>query len=238
MEDLEIILEKSSKAGTKYDSKIQTVRNFMHEDYSVAKLKEHAPELGILGLVYELLSWDKKYERAIMASGSEWIKAIVVKDFETMVALAEHVREQKLPKVKIIPLDALSTVGKAVSKTGTNQMLSDYIQCSEEHRHLAEFLFGNIAVVNSQEDAFKASNSGYNVVTMGGDFVKPNSSSVVIDINSRISKIAGIISMSMSVQGLLESVSVLKKHTSSRKSAIQKAAESLVERASRGIILR
>ena len=64
-----------------------------------------------------------------MASGSEWIKAIVVKDFETMVALAEHVREQKLPKVKIIPLDALSTVGKAVSKTGTNQMLSDYIQC-------------------------------------------------------------------------------------------------------------
>ena len=207
MEDLEIILEKSSKAGTKYDSKIQTVRNFMHEDYSVAKLKEHAPELGILGLVYELLSWDKKYERAIMASGSEWIKAIVVKDFETMVALAEHVREQKLPKVKIIPLDALSTVGKAVSKTGTNQMLSDYIQCSEEHRHLAEFLFGNIAVVNSQEDAFKASNSGYNVVTMGGDFVKPNSSSVVIDINSRISKIAGIISMSMSVQGLLESVS-------------------------------
>ena len=80
-------------------------------------------ELGILGLVYELLSWDKKYERAIMASGSEWIKAIVVKDFETMVALAEHVREQKLPKVKIIPLDALSTVGKAVSKTGTNQIL-------------------------------------------------------------------------------------------------------------------
>ena len=52
LEDLEIILEKSSKAGTKYDSKIQTVRNFMHEDYSVAKLKEHAPELGILGLVY------------------------------------------------------------------------------------------------------------------------------------------------------------------------------------------
>ena len=28
LEDLEIILEKSSKAGTKYDSKIQTVRNF------------------------------------------------------------------------------------------------------------------------------------------------------------------------------------------------------------------
>ena len=70
LEDLEFILEKSSKAGTKYDSKIQTVRNFMHEDYSVAKLKESAPQLGILGLVYELLSWDKKYERAIMASGS------------------------------------------------------------------------------------------------------------------------------------------------------------------------
>ena len=149
LEDLEIILEKSSKAGTKYDSKIQTVRNFMHEDYSVAKLKEHAPELGILGLVYELLSWDKKYERAIMASGSEWIKAIVVKDFETMVALAEHVREQKLPKVKIIPLDALSTVGKAVSKTGTNQMLSDIAKAAF---CIADFL-EDVCFFNTETDS-------------------------------------------------------------------------------------
>ena len=41
------------------------------------KAKRESPQLGILGLVYELLS----YERAIMASGSEWIKAIVVRDF-------------------------------------------------------------------------------------------------------------------------------------------------------------
>ncbi len=230
LEDLEIILEKSTKAGAKYDSKIQTVRNFMHEDYSVAKLKEHATRLGILGLVYELLSWDKEYERAIMASGSEWIKAIVVKDFETLVALAEHVRAQKLPKVKIIPLDALTTIGNANSEGGPHRMLSSHIRCSNDHRYLAEFLFGSIAVVKSNKEAFEASNSGYKVVTMDGNFVQPHSSGVVIDINSRISKIARIISMSMSVQGLLESVSVLKKHTISKKSAIQKASLRISER--------
>ena len=31
----------------------------MHEDYTVAKLKEDAEKLGIDGLVYEMISWDK-----------------------------------------------------------------------------------------------------------------------------------------------------------------------------------
>ena len=40
MDELGLILEKSSKAATQYESKIKTVKGFMHEDYTVAKLKE------------------------------------------------------------------------------------------------------------------------------------------------------------------------------------------------------
>ena len=76
----------------------------MHEDYSVAKLKEDADKLGIEGLVYEMISWDKKYERSILAVSSDWIKAIVVKDFATLLGIAEFARSKKLPKLKIIPL--------------------------------------------------------------------------------------------------------------------------------------
>jgi chromosome segregation protein len=85
MEELGLILEKSSTAANQYESKIKTVKGFMHEDYTVAKLKEDSEKLGIMGLVYEMISWDKQYERSILAVSSDWIKAIVVKDFPTLL---------------------------------------------------------------------------------------------------------------------------------------------------------
>jgi chromosome segregation protein len=101
------IIEKSDQQATRYESKIKTVKGFMHEDYTVAKLKEDAERLGIEGLVYEMISWDKKYERSVLAASSDWIKAIVVKDFATLLGIAEVARDKKLPKLKIIPLDAI-----------------------------------------------------------------------------------------------------------------------------------
>ena len=103
VEELSIILEKSTKAATQYEAKIRVVKNIMHEDYSIAKLKEDSKRLGIEGLVYELLSWDKKYERSILAVGSDWLKALVVEDFATLVSLAEVAKKRKLPKAKDYP---------------------------------------------------------------------------------------------------------------------------------------
>jgi len=104
MDELGFILEKSDKAANQYDSKIKTVKGFMHEDYTVAKLKEDGAKLGIDGIVYEMISWDKKYERSVLAVSSDWIKALVVKDFATLLGIAEVARSKKLPKLKIIPL--------------------------------------------------------------------------------------------------------------------------------------
>ena len=56
MDELGFILEKSDKAANQYESKIKTVKGFMHEDYTVAKLKEDGTKLGIDGIVYEMIS--------------------------------------------------------------------------------------------------------------------------------------------------------------------------------------
>ena len=98
------LINASSKGADKYETKIKFAKGIMHEDYSISKLKHSSENLGIKGLVYEILKWDKKYERSIMAVCADWIKAVVVKDFTTLVSLAEFVQEQKLPKLKIIPL--------------------------------------------------------------------------------------------------------------------------------------
>ena len=114
MDELGLILEKSSKAATQYESKIKTVKGFMHEDYTVAKLKEDAEKLGIEGLVYEMITWDKQYDRSILAVSSDWIKA----KFKTPTFLAlQSSRSKKLPKLKIIPLMLSQTSNLLCQKT-------------------------------------------------------------------------------------------------------------------------
>src|SRR3989344_1447243 len=81
VDDLALILDKASKAAAQYETQIRTIKGIMHEDYSIAQLKEDANKLGIEGLVYEMFSWDENHERAILAVGSDWLKAVIVKDF-------------------------------------------------------------------------------------------------------------------------------------------------------------
>jgi chromosome segregation protein len=105
--ELESILEKSSLAANRYNEKIKLVKGVLHEDYTISQLKNYSEKLGIDGLVYEILSWSKQYERAVLAVSSDWIKAIVVPDLETLTSLAHVVRSKNLPKLKIIPLNTI-----------------------------------------------------------------------------------------------------------------------------------
>ena len=222
------MLEKSSKAGNQYDAKIKLVKGIMHEDYSTAKLKENAEELGILGLVYELISWNKENERAILAVSSDWIKATVVKDFGTLVSLAEYVRYKKLPKLKIIPLEAIPKFKLDLpNQKGVIGVLSDYVKCDSKYNALKTFLFGNVILADSKESAYKLSKSGYKAVTLDGEFFESKATAVIIDINSKISKLTKIISMSTSVDGLLASISLLKKYVQKKKNALKKVETSI-----------
>ena len=223
IEDLNLILEKSSKAATHFETKIKVVKGAMHEDYTVAKLKEDADQLGIMGLVYEMISWDKQYERAIMATSSDWIKAIVVRDFTTLINIAEFAKHKKLPKLKIIPLEAIPKFKLEPPKEkGVIGILSDYVKCDPKFVPIKKFLFGNVVLTESKESALKVSKEGYKAVSIGGAFFEAKSSAVIVDINSKISKITKIISQSTSVDGLLQSVSLLKKFVQRKKNSLKK----------------
>ena len=228
LDELGLILEKSSKAATQYESKINTVKGFMHEDYTVAKLKEDAEKLGIEGLVYEMISWDKKYERSVLAVSSDWIKAIVVKDFATLLGIAEFARSKKLPKLKIIPLEAIPKFNLTLpKKSGVVGILSDFVVCDSKHSALKTFLFGNIVLTETRESAYGVSQSGYKAVTLDGEFFEAKGGTVVIDINSKISKLTKLISMSSDIDGLLQSIGLIKKYMLKKKYSLQKLDKSI-----------
>ena len=198
--ELSSLIDASSKGANKYETKIKFVKGIMHEDYSISKLKHDSENLGIEGLVYEILSWEKKYERSVLAVSSDWIKAVVVKDFTGLMSLAQSVREKKLPKLKIIPLEAIPDFKLNLpNEPGVMGILSDYVKCDSRFNPLKTFLFGNVVLVDSRDVAIKISKLGYKTITLEGEFFEAKASAVVIDINSKISKLTKIINMSDSV---------------------------------------
>ena len=228
MDELGLILEKSTKAATQYESKIKTVKGFMHEDYTVAKLKEDAKKLGIEGLVYEMITWEKQYDRSVLAVSSDWIKAIVVKDFATLLGIAEFARSKKLPKLKIIPLEAIPKFKLNLpKKPGVIGVLSDYVACDIAYSGLKTFLFGNIVLTETRESAYDISQLGYKSVTLDGEFFEAKGGTVVIDINSKISKLTKLISMSSDIDGLFQSISLIKKYMLKKKNLLKKLDNSI-----------
>ena len=195
----------------------------MHEDYSISKLKHSMQDFGIEGLVYEILSWEKKYERASLAVCSDWIKAVVVKDFESLISLAEFVTDKKLPKLKIIPLEAIPEVKIELPKqNGVLGILSDYVKCEKSFLPLKNFLFGNVVLVESRNIAIQLSKSGFKTITISGEYFEAKATSVVIDNNSKISKLTKIINMSDSVEGLQQLIAALRQTVLKKKNRAKK----------------
>ncbi|MBI3253505.1 MAG: chromosome segregation protein SMC, partial [Nitrosopumilales archaeon] len=228
VDDLALILEKASKAAAQYETQIRTIKGIMHEDYSIAQLKEDANKLGIEGLVYEMFSWDENHERAILAVGSDWLKAVIVKDFATLISLAEVIRTRRLPRLKILPIDAIPPLRPSVPDDHeVIGILSDYIRCDDKFSAIRTFLFGNVLLVQSREAAHRLSEQGYKTVTIHGEYFEAKANAVVLDINSKISKITKIISLSSSIEGLSQSIHLLKKYLQKRKGSLKNIEDKL-----------
>ena len=180
-------------------------------------------KLGIIGFVYQVLSWNKQYERAVLAACADWIKAVIVPDFETLVSLAQVARNKRLPKLKIIPLNAIPEFRMKTPKTsGLLGVLSDYVRCDKEYLPIARFLFGNIVLAQTGKDAHQLSKAGYKAVSVNGEFFESKTNAVTIDINSKISKLTKIISQSSTVDGLLQIITLLRNHVQKKKSNLRK----------------
>lgn len=203
--DIDALTISSDQMTNRYDSKLRLARRVMHEDYSVGRLRVDAPELGVLGLAYELLSWDSKYERAIMAAGADWLKALVVEDVDTMLSVASTVRYMKLPRVRILPISAILK-----TQPPRDAVLSQYIQCQDRFTPLKNFLFGDVILCDSLQAARKAAQSGRRAVTLSGEYVGLGDS-VILDGGSAVANLSKMISVSSDIEDLQRSIKQLKR---------------------------
>ena len=113
------------------------------------------------------------------------------------------------------------------NESGIIGVLSDFVKANDVHLALKTFLFGNIVLTETRESAYNLSQLGYKSVTLTGEYFEAKGGTVVIDINSKISKLTKLISMSSDIDGLVQSISLIKKYMLKKKYSLKKLDDSI-----------
>jgi chromosome segregation protein len=198
------LLVRAENLVNKFEERANIAKNAMNEDLAIAELMKEKDKFGIRGLVYDLLRWDRYYERPILAAGSEWMKAFVVNDIKSMIMIAAYAKEQKLPRLRIIPLDVIERFKENRSMPCDHPnvigRLSDFVQ--SDYEKLTAFLFSDILLVRNSSTAFMLSRKGYRSVSIDGELFEPDGGSMSLDFGGRITDMTKAIAFGGSVENL------------------------------------
>jgi chromosome segregation protein len=224
------LLAKADSMATKFEERASVAKHAMNEDFAIAELGKEKERFGIKGIVHDLLKWDKNYERPVLAAGSEWMKAFVVEDVKSMIAIAAYAKEKKLPRLRVIPLDIVSRYkarpsGDARRDVNVVGSLADFVYC--EYEKLPEFLFSDTLVVRNSSSAYMLARQGYRAVSVEGELFEPTGGSMALDFGSRFSDLTKAIILGDSVEGLRDMLSKLAKTVEKKNAQLRETTERL-----------
>ncbi len=205
------LLSTADTFTIKYEVKASTAKNAMTEDIAIAELMKMSNEFGIEGLVHNLITWNRNYERSVLAAGSEWMKAFVVDSVKSMISIAEYAKKNKLPRLKVIPLDIVRNVKRSYIPDGDPNIvgsLADFV--NSDYKELPDFLFGNTALVKTATAAYLLARGGYRAVSVGGELFEPSGGSMSADFGSTISDLTHALLLNESIDILRNSLTKLR----------------------------
>ena len=198
-------LNNSDTESFKIYEKNRILTDSMFEDLTISEIIKNN-RLPIVGIVYDLIKWDKNYHRPVMAVGGDWMKAIVVDNVEDMIEIAEFAKVKKLPRVKIIPLDVIQLVADKVVEEADNGNISIIGNLTNfvmsDFNKLVHFIFGNTIVVRTATEAYSLSLKGYRSVSIDGELFELESKSLLIDYNSTIINFVTEINLKKDIESL------------------------------------
>ena len=139
--------------------------------------KEDYPE--IFGTIADLFQVDEKYQSAIDSALGDLAFCLVAKDRKTALSVLETVRGKEVGNMSIIPLKELSASVPGLKPLPKNKEVigrgSDLVKTKRSFQALAEFLLGDLLLVNDLKEAIKGSNlAGWNTVDLSGDYFGKN----------------------------------------------------------------
>jgi chromosome segregation protein len=233
------LLVRAENLVNKFEERATIAKNAMNEDLAIEELMREKDKFSICGLVYDLLRWDRYYERPVLAAGLEWMKAFVVNDITSMIRIAAHAKEQKLPRLKIIPLDVIGRFKEKrdIPRDQPNVIgrLSDFVQ--SDYEKLPAFLFSDILLVRNSSTAFMLSKKGYRSVSIDGELFEPVGGSMSVDFGGRINDMTKAIAFGESVANLRIMITKLSKLIEEKNTELYNISKRMIDRESEKVEL-
>ncbi|HKY11472.1 MAG TPA: chromosome segregation SMC family protein, partial [Nitrososphaera sp.] len=221
------LLVRAESLVNKFEERATIAKNAMNEDLAIAELMKEKDRFSICGLVHDLIRWDKSYERPVFAAGSEWMKAFVVTDIKSMIMIAAYAKEQKLPRLRMIPLDVVSRFKEKqeMPRDEVNVIgkLSDFVH--SDYDRLSAFLFSDILIVRNSSTAFMLSRKGYRTVSADGELFEPAGGSMSVDFGGRITDMTKAILFGESVENLRTMILKLSKLVEEKNTELQEISK-------------
>jgi chromosome segregation protein len=222
--DLSLLLDRASGMVTEYDSQTLVAREVMNEDFAIAEMTKAGSSLAIRGLIYDLISWEKRYEKPVLAAGADLMKAFVVDDVGSMLSILEYSKKKKLPRLKIVSIDIMNHLRKLRgpdilknSENNTNIIgtLDNFVY--SEITGLPNFLFGRTYLVKTARSAYLLAEHGHRAVSVDGELFEPNGSIISADFGSRVTSFSEVLLLGDSVNALKNSTTLVRKFIEEKK---------------------
>jgi chromosome segregation protein len=216
--DLRLLLDRASGMVTEYDSQTLAARDVMNEDFAIAEMTKAESSLTIRGLIYDLISWEKRYEKPVLAAGADLMKAFVVDDVGSMLSILEYAKKKKLPRLKIVSIDIMNHLrksrGREILKNSENNTniigtLDNFVY--SEIIGLPNFLFGRTYLVKTARSAYLLAEQGHRAVSVDGELFEPNGSIISADFGSRVTSFSEVLLLGDSVNALKNSTNLVRK---------------------------
>jgi chromosome segregation protein len=187
-----LVVTAQHAVSHRYDDFTQVMRNPNTEYFAISSLLEASKFLGIVGVVQDLIKFERVYERAILAAASDWMRAIVVSDIKSMISLLRYSMNKKLPRFKVIPLDILNyhTSNSEIQKLyetdsiGILGSLDRFV--SSGYSKLVTFLFRDTVLVRTSSTGYELARRGFKSVSLSGISFEPSGVQVSIDFGTKI----------------------------------------------------
>jgi chromosome segregation protein len=218
------IADTAREAVVEFATQRELAETVAAEEKALRNIEELA-EIGVITGVYgrlrNLIKIQKGYEEAIEVAATGWLDALVVKDLDTAFTCTETLKQLKLGRVKIIPVQGISKKGmmKLPRAESISGIASEFVKSAKEHMPAVDFVFGDTVVVETDNVAMKIAREGHRTVTTRGDLYEVGGGlesgfyRAPIDFST-------IIPSETAIKRLDEAVQALKDHLTRREGTV------------------
>ncbi|MCR4781148.1 MAG: chromosome segregation protein SMC [Lachnospiraceae bacterium] len=147
-------------------------------------MEEKDRESGLIGVVSDLISVDKKYEVAIETALGGNIQNIVTEDEATAKRMIATLKEKRAGRATFLPLTSVHPEkdrfnNGELDEKGVIGVASDLVDTESRFKDVIKYLVGRVLVIDTMDNALKfakAHKYKEHIVTLEGEYLRPGGS--------------------------------------------------------------